>query len=96
MFLKLLFTVLFSELYIYIYIHCKKCPEAQYILEKLAEISDTDLIITHSLSDRKRFFLCHCISMQKIINDFKACILKGNFKDTRHRKLTELKFIISF
>ena len=30
------------------------------------------------------------------INDLKVCILKGNFKDTKHRKLTELQFIIYF
>ena len=30
------------------------------------------------------------------INDLKVCILKGNFKDTKHRKLTELQFIINF
>ena len=30
------------------------------------------------------------------INDLKVCILKGNFKDNEHRKLTELQFIINF
>ena len=30
------------------------------------------------------------------INDLKVCIFKGNFKDTKHRKLTELQFIINF
>ena len=46
-------------------IHSQECPE-HYILEKLAEISYTDLVITHTLSDRKNFFICHCISMQMI------------------------------
>ena len=43
-----------------------KNAQKHYILEKLAVISDTDLIITHTLSDRKSFFRCHCISMQMI------------------------------
>ena len=30
------------------------------------------------------------------INDLNVCILKGNFKDTKHGKLTELQFIINF
>ena len=30
------------------------------------------------------------------LNDLTVCILKGNFKDTKHRKLTELQFIINF
>ena len=47
-------------------IHCQKCPEALYIGETLAVISDTDLIITHTLSDRKSYFRNHCISMQMI------------------------------
>ena len=30
------------------------------------------------------------------INDLKVCILKGNFKYTKHRNLAELQFIINF
>ena len=30
------------------------------------------------------------------VNDLKVGILKDNFKDTKHRKLTELQFIINF
>ena len=30
------------------------------------------------------------------INDLNVCILKGYFKYTNHRKLTELQFIINF
>ena len=30
------------------------------------------------------------------INDLKVCILKGKFKDIKHRKLTELQFINNF
>ena len=30
------------------------------------------------------------------INDLKVCILKGNFKDAKHKTLTELQFIINF
>ena len=46
-------------------IHFQRCQKHN-VLEKQAEISDTDIIITHTLSDRKNFFLCHCISMQMI------------------------------
>ena len=46
-------------------IHCQNAQKHN-ILEKLAEFSDTDLIITHTLSYIKSFFLCHCISMQMI------------------------------
>ena len=46
-------------------IHCQRAQK-HYVLEKLAVISDTDLIITHTLSDRKSIFICHCISIQMI------------------------------
>ena len=64
----------------------------------MAVISDADLIITHTLSDRKSFFRCHCNSMQMItiLMIFWFEILKGNFKDSKRRKLTELQFIINF
>ena len=42
--------------------------QKHYILEKLAVISDTDFIITHTPSDKKPFFRCHCISFQRQIN----------------------------
>ena len=47
-------------------IHCKKNAQWHNIMEKLAEISDPDLLITHTLSDKKSIFLCHCISMQMV------------------------------
>ena len=68
-----------------------------YILEKLAVISDTDLIITHTIRQKKHLPLpLHFNTDDHIINDLKVCILKGNFKDTKHRKLAELQFIINF
>ena len=30
------------------------------------------------------------------INDLKVCIFKGSFKETKHRKVKELQFIINF
>ena len=36
------------------------------------------------------------IALQNAHFDTLVCILKGNFKDTKHRKLTELQFIINF
>ena len=78
-------------------IHCKKCPEAPYI-------GETGGIIRYRLNDHK-----HVIRQKKLlplplhfnaddsnINDLIVCILKGKFKDTKHRKLTELQFIINF
>ena len=38
----------------------------------------------------------HFNAVDHNINDLKICILKGNFKDTKHRKPTELQFIINF
>ena len=49
-----------------VYYFIAKNTQKHYILEKLAVISDTDLIITNTLSDRKSFFRYHCISMQMI------------------------------
>ena len=46
-------------------IHCQNAQK-QDILEKQAEVSDTDLIITHTLLDKKSFFLCHGISKQMV------------------------------
>ena len=78
-------------------VHCKKCPEAPYI-------GETGGIFRYRLNDHK-----HSIRQKKLlplplhfnaddsnINDLIVCILKGQFKDTKHRKLTELLFIIYF
>ena len=46
-------------------IHCKN-TQKHNILEKLSVISETDSMITHTLSDKKSFFLSNCISMQMI------------------------------
>ena len=62
------------------------------ILVMLAENSDTHFI-------RHNKFLplpLYLDADDHNINDLKVCILKCNFKDTIHRKLTELPFIINF
>ena len=52
---------------------------------------------THSIRQKKLLPLpLHFNADDHNINDLKVCILKGNFKDTTHRKLTELQFIINF
>ena len=59
--------------------------------------TDTDLIITHTIRKKKLLPLpLHFNADDHNINDLKVCILKGNFKDTKHRKLTERQFIINF
>ena len=66
-------------------------------MEKQAVISDTDVIITHSIRQKKLLPLpFHFNADYHSINDLKVCILNGNFKDTKHRKLTELQFIVNF
>ena len=71
-------------------IHCKKCPEALYFGE-----TDGNFIYrfnnhTHSIRQKKLLPLpLHFNADDHNINDLKVCILKGNFKDTKHRKLTE-------
>ena len=75
----------------------QKNAQKHYVLEKLAVISDTDLIITHTIRQKKLLPLpLHFNADNHNINDLKVCILKGNFKDTKHIKLTELQFIINF
>ena len=67
------------------------------ILGKQVEISDTDLIITHTIRQKKLLPLpLHFYADGHNINDLKVCILKGNFKDSKHRKLTQLQFFIHF
>ena len=64
---------------------------------KLVVISHADLIITHTIRQKKLLPLpLHFNADDDNINDLKVCILKGNFKDTKHRKLTELQFITNF
>ena len=66
-------------------------------LEKLTVISDTDLIIAHTIRHKKVLPLpLHFNADDHNIDDLTVCILNDNFKDTKHRKLTELQFIINF
>ena len=58
-------------------------------------ISDTDLIITHTIRQKKLLPLpLHFNADDHNINDLNVCILKGNFIDTKLRKLTELQLIL--
>ena len=78
-------------------IDCKKCPEAQYIGETGGNFIYRFDNITQSIRQIKRLPLpLHFIADGRNINYFKVCILKGNFKDTKHRELTERQFIINF
>ena len=78
-------------------IHCKKCPEALYIGEKGGNFRHRFNNDTHSIRPKKLLPLpLHFNADEHNINDLIVCILKGNFKDTTHRKLTELQFIIYF
>ena len=49
---------------------------------------------THSIREKK--LLSQPLHFNADDHNIKVCILKGNFKDTKHRKLTELQIIISF
>ena len=78
-------------------IHFQKCPEALYIGETGGNFRYRFNNHTHSIRQKKLLPLpLHFNADDHNINDLKVCILKGNFKDTKHRKLTELQFIINF
>ena len=78
-------------------IHCQKCPEAQYIGETCGIFRYRLNNHTHSIRQKKLLPLpLHFNADDHNISDLKVCILKGNFKDTKHRKLAELQFIINF
>ena len=78
-------------------IHCQKCPEAQYIGETGGNFRYRFNNHSHSIRQKKLLPLpLHFNADDHNIYDLKYCILKGNFKDTKHRKLTELQFIINF
>ena len=52
---------------------------------------------THSIRQKKLLPLpLHFNADDHNIDDLKVCILKCNFKDTKHRKLIELQFVINF
>ena len=70
-------------------IHCQKCPEALYIGETGGNFRYKFNNHTHSIRQKKFLPLpLHFNADDHNINDLKVCILKGNFKDTKHRKLT--------
>ena len=78
-------------------IHCQKCPEALYIGETGGIFRYRFNSHTHSIRHKKLLPLpLNFNADDHNIDDLKVCILKGNFKDTKHRKLTELQFIINF
>ena len=78
-------------------IHCQKCPEALYIGKTGGNFRYRFNNHTHSIRQNKFLLLpLYFNADDHNINDRKVCILKGNFKDTKHRKLTELQFIINF
>ena len=70
-------------------IHCQKCPEAQYIAETGGRFRYRFNNYTYSIRQKKLLPLpLHFNADDYNINDLKVCMLKGNFKDTKHRKLT--------
>ena len=78
-----------------VYLFIAKYSQKHNILEKQEDISDTDLIITQSIRQKNDLPMNFNADGHNI-NDLNVCILKGNFKGTKHRKLTELQFIINF
>ena len=77
-------------------INCQKCPEAQSIGETGGNIRYIFNSHTHSIRQKKLLPLpLHFNADDHNINDLMVCILKGNFKDAIHGKLTELQFIIN-
>ena len=78
-------------------IHCKKCPEALYIGKTGGNFRYKFNNHTHSTRQKKLLPLpLHFNADDNNINDLKVSIFKCNFKDTKHRKLTGLQFIINF
>ena len=78
-------------------IHCKKYPIVLYIGETGGNFRYRFNNHTHSIRQIKLLPLpLHFNADDHNINDLRVCILKGNFKYTKHRKLTELQFIINF
>ena len=74
-----------------------KCPEAQYIGEIGGNVRYRCNNHIHSIRQKKLLPLpLHFNADDHNIKDLKVCILKGIFKDSKHRKLTELQFIINF
>ena len=72
-----------------------KCPEGQYIGE--TGVNFRYRLNNHTIRQERLLPLpLHFNADGHNINDLKVCILEGNFNDTKHRKLTELQFIINF
>ena len=76
-------------------IHCQKCPEKQYIGETGGNFRYRFNNHTHYQTEKASPLPLHFNADDHNINDLNVCILKGNFKDTKHRKITELQFIIN-
>ena len=95
-----------SKHYIYVYIYTYICVYVvrviinlyiYYIGESCENFRYIFNIHTHSIRQKKLLPLPLYFNADgHNINDLKVCILKGNLKDTKHRKLTELQFIINF
>ena len=78
-------------------IHCHKMHRTQYIGETGGNFRHLFNNRTHSITQKRLLPLpLHFNADGHNINDLKVCILKGNFKDTKHRKVAELQFIINF
>ena len=78
-------------------INCQKCPEALYIGETGGNFRYRFNNHMHSIRQKKLLPLpLHFNADDHNINDLNVCILMGNFKDTKQRRLTELQFIINF
>ena len=73
--------------------HCQKCLEAHYIGATGGNFSYRFNNDAHSITHKISLPL-HFNEDDHNINDHNVCILKGDFKDTKHRKLTGLLFII--
>ena len=71
-------------------IHCQKCQEAQYIGETCGNFRYRFNNHTLYQTEKAPSLPLHFNADDRNINDIKICILKGNFKDTKSRKLTEL------
>ena len=66
--------------------HCKESPEAQYIAETGGNFIYSFHNHTHYVRQKKLLPLpLHFNADGHYINDLKVCIMKGKFKDTKHR-----------
>ena len=67
------------------FIHCQTCPEAQYIGETGGIFRYRFINHAHCIRQKKLLPLpTYFIADGRNISDLKHCILKGNFKVTKH------------